>query len=207
MKNPTLKTNCILAAAIAGLFLSFQASADKPTWAGSGKDEEQHEGKKSKQRHEENRDRESYEEKRGQQRHDDRDRERYEERRSKQRYESESRQRGSVEVEIKIGSYFDDRRREAVHEYYHEQFRAGHCPPGLAKKKNGCMPPGQAKKWSIGKPLPRGVEYHDVPAEVVVKIGQPPAGHRYIQVAADILLIAVGTGIIVDAIEDLGRMR
>ncbi len=188
MKNPISKTNCVLAAAIAGLLLSFPASADKPSWAGSGKDEERHEGKKSKQRHEESR-----------------DRERHEERKSKQRHEGESRQRGSVEVNIQIGSYFDDRRREAVHDYYHEQFRSGHCPPGLAKKRNGCMPPGQARKWHVGKPLPQGVEYHDVPAEVVVKIGQPPAGHRYVQVAADILLIAVGTGMIVDAIEDLGR--
>ena len=24
------------------------------------------------------------------------------------------------------------------------------CPPGLAKKQNGCMPPGQAKKVRIG---------------------------------------------------------
>ena len=29
---------------------------------------------------------------------------------------------------------------------------AGGCPPGLAKKNNGCMPPGQAKKL-IGQPL------------------------------------------------------
>ena len=109
MKYPTSKTNCILAVAIAGLFLSFPVSADKPTWAGSGKDEEKHE------------------EKEGKQRHDDRDRERYEERRI--RHEGESRQRGSVEVNIKIGSYFDDRRRDAVHDYYHEQFRSGNCPP------------------------------------------------------------------------------
>jgi len=26
----------------------------------------------------------------------------------------------------------------------------GWCPPGLAKKHNGCMPPGQAKKARIG---------------------------------------------------------
>ena len=25
------------------------------------------------------------------------------------------------------------------------------CPPGLAKKHNGCMPPGQAKKWARGQ--------------------------------------------------------
>jgi hypothetical protein len=33
-----------------------------------------------------------------------------------------------------------------VREYYVEQFRSSRCPTGLAKKHNGCMPPGQAKK-------------------------------------------------------------
>ena len=28
---------------------------------------------------------------------------------------------------------------------------AGGCPPGLAKKHNGCMPPGQAKKLYRGQ--------------------------------------------------------
>ena len=27
----------------------------------------------------------------------------------------------------------------------------GGCPPGLAKKNNGCLPPGQAKKLRIGQ--------------------------------------------------------
>ena len=27
----------------------------------------------------------------------------------------------------------------------------GHCPPGLAKKNNGCMPPGQARKLERGQ--------------------------------------------------------
>ena len=27
---------------------------------------------------------------------------------------------------------------------------AGACPPGLAKKGNGCLPPGQAKKLGVG---------------------------------------------------------
>ena len=25
------------------------------------------------------------------------------------------------------------------------------CPPGLAKKQNGCLPPGQARKYGIGE--------------------------------------------------------
>jgi len=34
----------------------------------------------------------------------------------------------------------------------------------------------------------------------------PPAGYRYVRVAADILLIAVGTRMVADAITDLGRL-
>ena len=45
------------------------------------------------------------------------------------------------------GWYFGDRHRAAIRDYYDHQYRSGHCPPGLAKKHNGCMPPGQAKKW------------------------------------------------------------
>jgi Ni/Co efflux regulator RcnB len=101
--------------------------------------------------------------------------------------------------------HFEDRHRVAVHDYYEEEFRGGHCPPGLAKKHNGCMPPGLAKKWNIGQPLPRGVVVYEVPPALVVQIGVPPAGYRYVRVATDILLIAVGTNMVADAIRDLGR--
>jgi len=106
----------------------------------------------------------------------------------------------------KGGKHFVDQHRVFIREYYGEQFRVGKCPPGLAKKHNGCMPPGQAKKWRIGRPLPREVIFYDLPPALVVRLGQPPAGHRFVRVAADILLIAVGTGMVLEAIEDLGRM-
>lgn len=102
--------------------------------------------------------------------------------------------------------YFEDRHRAVVHEYYGAQYRRGHCPPGLAKKNNGCMPPGQAKKWHVGRPLPRDVIFYDVPQPLVRELGAPPSGHRYVRVAADILLITVGTAMVVDAVQDLGRM-
>jgi len=92
-----------------------------------------------------------------------------------------------------------------VREYYVEQFRGGRCPPGLAKKHNGCMPPGQVKKWQLGRPLPRDVVYYEVPQPLVVQTGPPPSGYRYVRVATDILMIAIGTGMVVDAIQDLGR--
>ncbi len=109
-------------------------------------------------------------------------------------------------AQISIGGYFGAPQRAAVQEYYGQQYRAGRCPPGLAKKNNGCMPPGQAKKWAVGQPLPGDVRYYPVPQAVLLQLGAPPAGHKYVRVAADILLIAVGTGMIVDAIQDLGRL-
>ena len=34
-------------------------------------------------------------------------------------------------------------------------YGTGGCPPGLAKKNNGCMPPGQAKKlYNVGQRFP-----------------------------------------------------
>jgi hypothetical protein len=41
-------------------------------------------------------------------------------------------------------SYYRHHREDRNYGYRDE--RRG-CPPGLAKKHNGCMPPGQAKKW------------------------------------------------------------
>jgi Ni/Co efflux regulator RcnB len=102
--------------------------------------------------------------------------------------------------------YFNTQHRVVIREYYDEQFRAGRCPPGLAKKHNGCMPPGQAKKWRVGQRLPRDVVYYDLPPAVVIRLGPPPSGHRYVRVATDILLIAIGTAMVVDAIDDLSRM-
>ncbi len=100
---------------------------------------------------------------------------------------------------------FGDPHRTYVRDYYEGQYRAGRCPPGLAKKHNGCMPPGQAKKWDVGQPLPRDVRYYDVPAPLVTQLGQPPVGYRYVRVDDNILLLATGTRMVVDAIRGLGR--
>jgi len=44
----------------------------------------------------------------------------------------------------------------------------GQCPPGLAKRGNGCLPPGQAKKlYNVGQRYNRNFgnawAYHDIP--------------------------------------------
>ena len=113
-------------------------------------------------------------------------------------------ERRGGDVNISVGAYFGSPQRQAVYDYYGPDVRAGHCPPGLAKKNNGCMPPGQAKKWALGQPL--AVAYYPVPATLVARLGPPPAGHKYVRVASDILLITVGTSMVVDAIQDLGGL-
>ena len=108
-------------------------------------------------------------------------------------------------ADIQVGSYFGDRQRVAVSDYYGQQRASGRCPPGLAKKNNGCMPPGQAKKWQKGRPLASSTVWYPVPRELVMVMGAPPPGYRYVRVVNDILLIAIGTRMVVDAIEDLMR--
>lgn len=100
---------------------------------------------------------------------------------------------------------FDERMRGEVFGYYGENFRRGRCPPGLARKHDGCMPPGQARLWRRGQPLPPGVVYYHLPSVLLGRLPPPPPGHRYVRVATDILLIAVGSALVVDAIEDIGR--
>ena len=106
----------------------------------------------------------------------------------------------------RVSGHFRDDQRKVVSNYYGEQYGAGRCPPGLSKKNNGCMPPGQARKWAVGQPLPRDVVTYSLPSVVISQLGAPPVGQRYVRVASDILLIAIGTGLVVDAIQDLGRL-
>lgn len=101
-------------------------------------------------------------------------------------------------------SFGGDERR-IIADYYGAQVQAGKCPPGLAKKNNGCQPPGKAKQWHKGQPLGRDVAYFDLPKDLRGRLPPAPANHRYVQIAGDVLLIATGTGLVVDAIEDILR--
>jgi hypothetical protein len=100
-----------------------------------------------------------------------------------------------------------DRDRNAVYTYYRNDFAAGNCPPGLAKKNNGCLPPGQAKKlWTVGQPLPGTVVFYPLPGPLLLQLTPAPAGYQYVRVASDILMMATGTRMITAAIADLSAM-
>jgi hypothetical protein len=94
--------------------------------------------------------------------------------------------------------------RETAQAYFVGKHGRGGCPPGLAKKGNGCLPPGQAKKrYSVGHAVPKGVAVEPVPAELSIRIGAPPAGYVYAVVDGDLVKLAVGTMLVVDAIDAL----
>ena len=100
--------------------------------------------------------------------------------------------------------HFGDSDRHIIHDYYGGEFSRGHCPPGLARKNNGCMPPGHAKRWHRGHPLPREVVYYPLPHDLVRRLPPPPPRHRYVRVGGDVLLLS-GSAVVVDAIIDIGR--
>jgi hypothetical protein len=98
-----------------------------------------------------------------------------------------------------------DRDRGAVQTYYRNEFATGNCPPGLAKKNNGCLPPGQAKKlWSIGQPLPPALVFYPLPTGLLSTLTPPPPGYQYVRVDDDVLLMITATRIITSLVTNLG---
>ena len=127
----------------------------------------------------------------------DMDRDRHDDRRDERFDRRDEERRGPP----RVGGYFVERERTTVYEYYGQP--RSKCPPGLAKKGERCMPPGQARKWKMGQPLPRDIRRRPVEVDVRVQLGTPPAGYEFVRVAGDILLIAVGTAMVIDAIQDI----
>ena len=107
--------------------------------------------------------------------------------------------------DVRVGQYFSDQNREAARSYYGQQYgNGGRCPPGLAKKHNGCMPPGQVR-YVVGQPLPRTVIVYPVPQPVIVQLPIAPPGYRYVRSGNDILLLSPQSQLVVDVIAGLLR--
>ena len=106
-----------------------------------------------------------------------------------------------------VNIVIQERDRGAVYSYYRTEYATAGCPPGLAKKNNGCLPPGQAKKmWVMGQPLPAAVVYYPLPGVLLAQLSPAPSGYQYVRVANDILLMAIGTRMIAGAVADLSSL-
>src|SRR5262245_64867537 len=75
---------------------------------------------------------------------------------------------------------FLDSDRSAVRTYWVDTYGRGKCPPGLARKGNGCLPPGiAAKRYVIGQPLARTVVLDPLPTVLTPRLRAAPAGYEY----------------------------
>ena len=102
--------------------------------------------------------------------------------------------------------HFSSRDRRVVHVYFADEYKHGHCPPGLAKKHDGCLPPGHAHKhYAIGRALPPRVVVVPVPILLAERLGPPPYGCRYAMIDGDLVKLALGTSLVIDAIQGLAE--
>ncbi len=107
-----------------------------------------------------------------------------------------------AKVTVKVG--FSRHQRDTVRVWFGESNGRGKCPPGLEKKRNGCLPPGHAKKrYTVGLPLPPGLPRLPPPPALLTRIGPPPPGHEFIMLDGDLVQLAVGTALVVDAVQRL----
>ena len=106
--------------------------------------------------------------------------------------------------DIKQGAYFNDQQRTFARQYYTTTYKDGkRCPPGLAKKNNGCLPPGQVRNWAVGQPVPTNVTVYSVAQPVIRMLPPAPVGYRYARIGGDIVLVQQQNNIIVDIIQGL----
>ncbi|MFZ5618784.1 MAG: hypothetical protein ACOZAA_15830 [Pseudomonadota bacterium] len=107
---------------------------------------------------------------------------------------SEHEHKAGLDVDVSIA--LGDAERRIVRDYY-----GSNCPPGLAKKNNGCLPPGQAKKrYAIGRRVPDGVNIEILPNEVIVRLPGLPSGYGYRMVDGDLVIVALATLVVLDAV-------
>lgn len=81
---------------------------------------------------------------------------------------------------------------------YLENTRGKKCPPGLAKKNNGCLPPGQAKRYAIGHRLT--TDNRSLPQKLLDILSPPPQGSFYRMVDNDVVLVSQQNQQIMDAV-------
>jgi hypothetical protein len=110
-------------------------------------------------------------------------------------------ERGRDDARLERGARFDgftDRDRDIVRRYYQE---GADCPPGLAKKNNGCLPPGQAKKrYEIGERLYDGIDVYEIPYALERQLPVLPSGYGYRYLDGDLGVIDLATLVVLDAI-------
>lgn len=105
-----------------------------------------------------------------------------------------------------VGKHFSDLLRGSVREYFTANRGSGACPPGVILKAGRCEAAQSERAWKLGQTLPGSVTPKELPAPLLEKLGPAPAGHSYVQVDGDLLLINSATRAVVDSVLDLGQV-
>jgi len=100
------------------------------------------------------------------------------------------------------------RDRDAAFAYYRDEIAAGRCPAPLVHKGKACSAPAATptKAWRLDQPLPDSVKADAPPAGLIAKLSPSPAGHQYLRVDTDILVIGLGTRNVAALVVDLSRL-
>jgi len=97
---------------------------------------------------------------------------------------------------------FTARDRETFQAWAVSEYGKGKCPSGLVKKESDCLPRGlPGKRYKIGQPLPGAVVPAPVPLDLARRLGTPAIGYRYGMIDGDLVKLATGTGVAIDAID------
>ena len=107
---------------------------------------------------------------------------------------------GGNESKGKGSRKFESSQRSAIQDYYRDDYsRSGNCPPGLAKKDNGCLPPGQAKRrWDVGQALPPDIELYPLPPALRATLAPPLPGYDYGYADGGVILFGTSDRVVVD---------
>ena len=101
------------------------------------------------------------------------------------------------------------RDRDAAFAYYRDEVAAGRCPAPLVRRDKVCGAPAAqpTKSWRLDQPLPDGVKADAPPPGLIAKLSPSPAGHQYMRVDTDIIIIGVGTRNVAALVVDLSRLQ
>jgi hypothetical protein len=100
------------------------------------------------------------------------------------------------------------RDRDAAYAYYRDEAAAGRCPAPLVRKDKACRAPpaSTTRAWKLDQPLPDSVKPEAPPPGLIAKLSPSPAGHQYMRVGTDIIIMGIGTRNVAALVVDLSRM-
>jgi hypothetical protein len=100
------------------------------------------------------------------------------------------------------------RDRDAAFAFYRDEMAAGRCLAPLVRQDRACAapPPPASRAWRLDQPLPDSIKGEAPPPGLIARLSPSYAGHQYLRVGTDILIVGVGTRNVAALVVDLSRL-